>query len=109
MTESNRQVWIGLADVKAIPGNSIFDGAPGAYTNALSLAGDEVEYRRNVEDEFQKLGLEVQGFEDVEPLEERRGDGRDGSDVPKEILELASQLSEAKPVVYDTFYVYEQE
>ena len=109
MSETNREVWIGLVEVRPVPGNAIFGSAPGAYSNALCLARSEDEYRFMVEVEFGKLGLEVMGFEDIEPLERRRGDRRLGDDVPREVLELAGRLSDAAPVLYDTFYVYESE
>ncbi len=105
MSETGREVWIGLVEVRPVPGNTIFDGAPGAYSNALCLAGSEDEYRFMVEVELAKLGLEVLGFEDIEPLRERRRH----ADPDDEILDLVSQLSESMPLLYDTFYVYESE
>lgn len=99
--ETNREVWIGIADLRPKPGNSIFNGAPGAFSNALCLARNEVEYRCRVADTFGELGFEVKDLTDIEPLEKRL--------VDAEILELASQLSASSPVLYDAFYVYESE
>ncbi len=105
MREANREVWIGLVDVRPKLGNSIFDGAPGAYSNVLCLTRDEAEYRRMVEGTFGEFGFEVKAFENIGPLEHRRGD----LSPDDEILDLADRVSEVSPLVYDTFYVYESE
>ncbi len=105
MREASCEVWIGLVDVRPKPGNSIFDGAPGAYSNVLCLARDEAEYRGMVEGTFGELGFEVNGFEGIEPFEHRR----EHLSPDDGILGLADQLSEVSPLVYDAFYVYESE
>jgi hypothetical protein len=105
MREARSEVWIGLADVRPRLGNSTFDGAPGAFSNVVCFAHDEHEYRRSVAATFQELGFDVKGFEDVEPLANRR----EHLSPDDEILELAAQLSEVTPLLYDTFYIYESE
>lgn len=105
MSETDREVWIGLAQVSPKPGNAIFDGAPGAFSNVLCLARDETEFRSMVEEIFGGLGFKVREMMDIEPLEQRWRYGV----ADDEILALAGQLSESMPLVYDTFYVYESE
>lgn len=89
------------------PGNTIFDGAPGAFTNALCLCIDKDHYCRLVEEMFPTMDLEVKEITDVETLEDRRGRDRPRHDVDKEVIKLAESLSDTQPAVYDTFYVYE--
>ncbi len=103
MSEMNREVWIGIADLQPKLGNSIFNGAPGAFSNALCLTGNEAEYRRRVARMFGEPGFEVQDLTDIEPLQKRLA----AWEVDEEILELDSQLSVSSPVLYDAFYLYE--
>ncbi len=108
MGETIRRVWIGLVEVRPKPGNAIFEGAPGAFSNVLCLGRDEAEYRRRVVQVFDGLGLEVAGIMDIERLDGQLRDRRPDYDLPEdEIRDLAGQLSETSPVTYDTFYVYE--
>ena len=105
MGETDREVWIGLAQVSPKPGNAIFDGAPGAFSNVLCLVRDETEFRSMVEETFGGLGFKVREITDIEPLEQRRRYGV----ADDEILHLANGLSDSSPLLYDTFYVYESE
>jgi len=94
-------VWIGLVDVHPVPGNRIFGDDPGAYSNVISLAGSEAEYRARVTCAMEELGLEVITIENVEPFDRAVAD--------PDLIALANTVSDTKPLVYDTFYVYEKE
>src|SRR5579884_4534998 len=103
MSERYCDVWKGLVEVTPLPGSTILEGAPGAYSNVLALAENEVEYKEKVVGALRVLGLKVERFEDVEPLR------RDGVSVSEDLLELSYELSKDRTVVYDTFYIFEQE
>ena len=105
MSRPNRTTWIGPVEVRPKLGNAVFNGAPGAFSNVLCLARDEAEYRRMVAETLGSLGFEVKAFEDIEPFEQRRRH----SPPDEEILDLAAQLSESSPLLYDAFYIYESE
>ncbi len=105
LSKTDRAPWIGVVDLKPKLGNSIFDGAPGAFSNVLCLARDEDEYQGMVEETFGELGFEVKAFEEIKPFEQRRRQ----LSPDDELLDLATQLSESSPLVYDTFYIYESE
>ncbi len=107
MGETNRAIWIGLIELTPQLGNMIFEGAPGAFSNVLCFASGEAEYRRMVEDTFRGLGFDVEAIADVERLEERLAATEGGVVVDDEILDLARQVSESQPILYDAFYVYE--
>ena len=85
-----------------MPGTGMFGGAPGAYSNVLCLASTADEYERRVRSFLSEIGLEVQSFEDVEPL--ARGKVRVG--VSDALSDLAGQLSDMAPVTFDTFRIY---
>lgn len=98
---SNRRAWMGIVDLRSGPGYDIFEGAPGAYANVLCLAHDEAQYHRMVREAFRDMNLQVQGIVDVKRVERPILD--------EELQTLVGELSEASPVVYDTFYIYESE
>jgi hypothetical protein len=90
------------------PGNDVFDGAPGAWTNFYLLADEERFYalvnedgafREAVHAAMKTLGLVVH---DIEPMLVV-----DPAEQSSSIQELLRELSEATPWVHDTFHVYE--
>lgn len=99
MIPPSKTLWGGMVNVSPEEGNDMFEGAPGAYTNALGLAGSEHEFVRLVREHFRAVGLRVLDVDDVGPV-----------DIPTlgpDWSRLAFDLSETSPVVHDTFYVYE--
>lgn len=103
-----RQEWIGLVGLKAMPGNTFFpEEEAGGFTTTLALARDENDYRRRVEEFFADKGVEVEEVDDVEPLTERL---RTDPAIDDEALELAAALSDSSPVVHmSTIYAYSTE
>jgi hypothetical protein len=96
-------VWVGLVDLAPRPGVALFEGAPGAFSNALAIANGPSDYRLAVERMFGALGLDVQSIDEVELMSERIGRG----DAPEDLVSLSRELSSDNPSCYDTFYVYE--
>ena len=97
--QGDPQEWVGMVDVRARAGNNFLpDGAVGGYATVLALVRDEEEYRRRVEEFFSRMELNVEVFDDVEPLAARLA----FQEVDDETLEQAGALSESSPVVYCT-------
>jgi hypothetical protein len=103
LKQTRRKVWIGLVEVRPWPGNNTFEGSPGAFSNALCLARNSVEYQQIVQEEMAKMALDVVRFQDVEPFDESKHAGDD------EIIKLAERLAEDSPFDYDTFYIFESD
>jgi hypothetical protein len=96
------EVWVGCIDVRAQQGNDIFEGAPGAFANAISLAADEADFAVRVSTDFSERRLDVLEFADVERLSDRRT----AYHVPQPILDLSATASETGEVQIDTFQIY---
>jgi hypothetical protein len=95
-------VWIGLVEVKPLPGNDLLDGDPGAFANTLTVAGDAEDFCTRAANFFRGEGFEVLGFEHVERLDDRVRDGA----VPDEMLLLGEEARTTSNVRFDTYFRY---
>jgi tetratricopeptide (TPR) repeat protein len=95
-------VWIGLVDLKAAPGNYLFEGAAGAWTNACAPARDENEYRHAVEAAFRDMALEVVKIENIVRFRERVP----GLDPNAEMFDIAARVARTSRVAYDYFHLH---
>ena len=98
------EVWIGLVEVRPTTGNDIFDGAPGAFANALTSAQSLDDYRSRIEAAFEEERLAVAEIQNAEPLRERMSRVH----VKDEIVELGGKALHGG-VVWDTFYIFESD
>lgn len=98
-------VWIGLVDLRPMPGNDIFEGGIGAVTNACALGRGETDYRRLVEAAFGGMGLKVGEIEDLALFRDRAHH----LDFDNDLFEVASGLTPTDPVAHDRFNVYTSE
>ena len=95
-------VWIAVAGVIPKEGCELFSADQGAYTNFLTLAADEAEYRSKVADVLSHYNLELLELNDVRPFSE-------ADDPDDEILQIALEIQEQqnpKHVRYATFYTF---
>src|SRR6185312_5446362 len=98
------EVWIGLVEVRPLEGNDSFEGAPGAYTNVLTLASDSEEYETKIAGALVRAGFALEEVGEPEPLRERMS----RVDISDEIVELGGRAM-AGEVVWSTFHVFESE
>jgi hypothetical protein len=96
-----REVWIGLVQVKPHPGSEDRFNGPGAYTNMLALATSLEDYIEKVTATADADQLAVIEIEDAEPLRTRMTE----YEVSEEIVSLAT-LALGGAVVGDNFFVY---
>src|SRR6476646_9355215 len=93
------EVWIGVVGVVPRSGCELLSPDEGAYTNFLTLARSDSEYRAKVIGALSNYQLELLEFENVRPFSES-----DGSS--EEIMAIAAELEKnrnPKHVVYATF------
>jgi hypothetical protein len=95
-------VWIGLVEVRPLPGNDTLAGDPGAFANALTIAGDAEDFCTRVANFFRGEGFEVLSCESVERLEDRAR----GVALPEEMAELGDAARETSEVQFDTYFTY---
>jgi hypothetical protein len=95
-------VWVGLVEVRPLPGNDLLEGDPGAFANTLTVAGDAEDFCTRAANFFRGEGFEILAFENVERLEERARDGR----LPDEIVRLGEEAGATSEVQFDTYFRY---
>ena len=95
-------MWIGLVEVRPLPGNDMLAGDPGAFANALTIAGDSQDFCTRVANFFREESFEVLSFESVERLQDRARNGA----LPAEMVELGAAARETSEVQFDTYFTY---
>jgi hypothetical protein len=101
-TKTKEVVWIGVAGVIPKEGCELISADKGAYTNFLTLAANEAEYRSKVADVLGYYNLELLQLSDIRPFSE-------ADDPNDEILQIAREIQEQqnlKHVRYATFYTF---
>ncbi|HJT68797.1 MAG TPA: hypothetical protein VJ731_01285 [Terriglobales bacterium] len=100
--DSEAVVWIGVVGVVARTGCELISPDEGAYTNFLTLARSDSEYRAKVIGALSYYQLELLGFENVRPFSES-----DGSS--EEIMAIAAELElnrNPKHVIFAIFNTF---
>ena len=95
-------VWIGLVEVRPLPGNDALEGDPGAFANALTIAADAEDFCTRVANFFHGEGFEVVSLESVERLEDRARDFA----LPVQVGALGDAARETSEVQFDTYFTY---
>ncbi len=101
-TDGRKQIWTAIFQVRGKAGNEILRGALGAFVPALALAADAQEATTLISSKLESYGLEPLDFEDVELLTSRL----ERAGVPKELLNIASEITPDKPVAFGRFHKY---
>lgn len=94
--------WICIAHVESGPEQDILEGAKGAFVPVVGIAESEGSFRGTVAGALAEAGLVVKEIDDVIELDLLRPP----PGVDNELLVLASQLSEAQPVLCAEFEAY---
>ena len=100
-----RQCWIGLAHVKPKVGNSLLEGALGAFVPILALAEGIDLFISMSTMWLESYDFEVIEIEDIEPFKERLMK----SDVEDDLKALVEGLTDENPIAIDTFQAYDNE
>ena len=95
-------VWVGLVEVRPLPGNDLLEGDPGAFANTLTVAADADDFCTRAANFFRGKGFEVASFEAVERLEDRDL----AATLPEEMRRLGELAGETSEVQFDTYFAY---
>lgn len=110
MTTKQKQLWIGMVEVRPMNGKSeILGDTKGAFVNIVTWASDAEQYKRNADLIIGKLGgLCVCEVVDPEPVETRRA--RMGGHFEEDVEEMISR-AEGNPnaIIYGTFHMFEKD
>jgi hypothetical protein len=93
--------WVGVINVRPLPGSALLDGAPGAFVNCAVAAVGIVDAAAQLAEHAETLELEIAGLDWLMPLD-------DATDVGEEAVlrDLASKVTEGGVVFDDTFHCY---
>jgi hypothetical protein len=107
-----RQLWIGLVEVRALNGGSkILDDMKGAFVNIVTWASDAEEYARNARLVIGDLGgLIVSEIIGPEPVETRRAKAKKNCGFEEEIEDMISRAERnSNAIIYGTFHTFEKD
>ena len=96
--------WIGLANVRPLPGNGILGNAKGALVAVVGDAEETLSFLDLVERELRTLEFEVLSLDDVEPLHERMTRQK----LPDELAAAIEHLPHCSAVALGSFHAYEE-
>jgi hypothetical protein len=101
---SARELWIGMVELKALPGSDYLTDRAGAFTNIVTWASDAAEFRRNVALLAAKMQLYVVEIENEEPIADRERRGWVPSEEIEDVIQRARSNQNA--IIYSTFHTY---
>ncbi len=101
-TETQRNAWIGLVEVRELPGNNTLGDARGAFVNILVLCKSKRQFVERSISCLVECGFEAIDYSDVEPLESWVLK----YELDSNLRDLVTQLSDENPVQFDEFQTY---
>ncbi len=103
----NKQLWIGLAEVRPLPECKLLEEAKGAYVHAMAWANDADEFRAAVINRAADLALELVDLRETEPWSIRNS-GEDP--LRNEFYEMADRVNaDVKLVAFGRFHAWFQD
>lgn len=101
----DESIWIGLPHVRPNQGNTLLDGAVGAYVPTLALASSIEDYVDKVTTFLDEYGFCVLEILDVELFDERMK----RCEVDPGLRTLVGSLGSDAPVAFYVFNTYEND
>ena len=95
-------VWVGLVELRPLPGNDTLGDDPGAFANAVTVAADAEDFGTRVANFFIGEGFELISLESVETLADR---GRPVP-LPDEMRRLGELARASGDVHFDDYFAY---
>jgi hypothetical protein len=68
---SDKELWIGLAEVEQTSGNGVLGDVRGGFTNAIAMATSRANFRATVKRGLDDLGLRLIQLKEAETLKAR--------------------------------------
>jgi hypothetical protein len=97
--DAPKPVWVGLLDVRPLPGNDSLDGQFGAYVHVLAPADSWEEFAESARQLLETEGWEAIEADEIRPARE--------DDLSENFWALAQIVSKTQlPALDDTFHSY---
>ena len=100
----NKEIWIGLAEVVALPGCKRLGSGKGAFVKVALWADSDADFCSRIRTAISELDLELVELDDREPLARRISRNQAGD----ESVQMA-ETARINPndVVFGTFHIWE--
>jgi hypothetical protein len=105
-TSSQGEVWIGAIHVRKLDGCKVLKDEAGAFTNVISCAASEEEFRRKLDFLADKRRLFIVGIRLIMLASQWRQ--KYASDTELEEL-IAAAEQNSNEILYSTFYAYRRD
>jgi len=97
------EVWIGLAEIRALPDCEILISSSGAFVYVLTTAVDSEIFQNRAEELMASLRVQIVGLSDIEPVHER--EQRNG--LSDELREISEDVRSNPALIrYSTFHTW---
>ena len=103
---SQWEVWIGAVHVRKLDGCTVLKDEAGAFTNVISCAASEEEFRRRIEFFAQNLRLFIVEIKLIVRANQWRQNYASDAEL-EELIAAAEQNS--REILYSTFYTYQRD
>jgi hypothetical protein len=101
-TNSDGELWIGLAEVNQMSNPGILGSSEGAFTNAIAHAVSRSSFRFKVKDALGELGLDLKRLENAETLDARLAK----HSVDPELTKVAEEVRTSGRAGFGTFHTF---
>lgn len=87
---SDKELWIGLAEVEQTSRNGVLGDVGGAFTNAIGMANSKANFRATVKRSLDDLGLRLIRLKEAETLKARLSKHSISADLARSAEEAKS-------------------
>jgi hypothetical protein len=99
----NKQIWIGFAEVRPLPGCKLLDEAKGAYVHVMAWAETSEEFQKMAKLRAADLSLEIVQFRETQPWLIRNS----ADELRAEFFEMETRISsDVRGVAFGRFHAW---
>ena len=103
LVSMNKQIWIGLAEVRPLPGCKLLEEAKGAYVHVMAWAETPEELHKKASLRAADVSLEIVQMSDTEPWSIRTA----AQELHTEFFEMESRIqSDVRGVAFGRFHAW---
>ncbi|MCI0424201.1 MAG: hypothetical protein L0312_34175 [Acidobacteria bacterium] len=102
---SDKELWIGLAEVEQTSRNGVLGDVRGGFTNAIAMANGKANFRAIVKRGLDDLGLRLIHLKEAETLKTRLSK----HSISEDLERTADEVRSSGEVGFGTFHTFDAE
>ena len=102
---SDKELWIGLAEVEQTSRHGVLGDVRGGFTNAIAMANGKVDFRAAVKRGLDDLGLRLIHLKEAETLKTRLSK----HSISEDLERTADEVKSTGEVGFGTFHTFDVE